>query len=220
MNPPPVEEPIRVLLVAQHALIRESLVRLVQSDTSFEIVGHCGSPGEAQAILGRESPDVVVVDIEVADSPLDCFITAVLQDAPGLKILVIQNTDDISGGLCALRSGAVGLVDTDDSPETFLRAIRMVASGSAWLNRTVIQSLAEFRAIERQRKFPLALLPIEEQVLAAVCDGLTNNAIAAQTGISQGTVKAILRRLYHRTGARTRSQLVRLAITSPGPLAK
>jgi two-component system, NarL family, nitrate/nitrite response regulator NarL len=218
MSSPADASPIRILLIAEHTLFRESLVRVVDADPDFEISAHCGSFAEALAILAQISVDVIVADLALAepsaDRSIDAFIASARALAPASKVLVIAVANDVSGCLLALRAGALGIVSKANSPELFLRAIRLINSGSAWLDRMMIQWLTEGRPEGHPKGFDVALHPLERDVLSGVCEGLTNNAIAVKTGIPEGTVKAVLRRLFQQTGARTRSQLVRKTLTA------
>lgn len=205
--------PVQVLLVVEHALFRESLVRVIEEAANLRVAGHGGSPEEVLTTLEGKPIDVIVVSLSQATaSRLEMLRTHLGTE----RILVIADAEDADGCLLALEAGALGIVSRENSPDVFIRAIQLVASGSAWLDQDLLRWLAERRSRDVPVRFNLTLDAVEEGVLRGVCEGLTNGAIASGTGTSEGTVKAVLRRLYHRTGARTRSELVRLAMAEIG----
>ena len=112
----------------------------------------------------------------------------------------------------ALRLGASGIFLKHNSPGTLAKAVRLIMGGEIWVDPKVIQLMAD-RVDQRddERVSPL-LTEREQQVLRGIFEGLTNKEIGAQLGVSEGAIKATLQQLFQKTGVRTRSQLVRIAI--------
>jgi DNA-binding NarL/FixJ family response regulator len=114
-----------------------------------------------------------------------------------------------------LKIGASGVFLKSEAPERLVQAIRLVASGSVWVDQTIIQLLADqclnqLRHVDQ--KSGSLLEDREERTLQGILGGLTNRGIAEDMGISESAVKNILQSLFTRTGVRKRSQLVRLAL--------
>jgi DNA-binding NarL/FixJ family response regulator len=110
----------------------------------------------------------------------------------------------------ALKLGASGILLKTSSPGTLAKAIRLVAHGEIWIDQKVIQQMAD-RALQGGSAHP-TLTEREEQVLQGVFEGLTNKEIGTKIGVSEDSVKATLKYLFRKTGAQTRSQLVRIAL--------
>jgi DNA-binding NarL/FixJ family response regulator len=115
----------------------------------------------------------------------------------------------------ALKLGAAGIVLKHSSPSTLAKAIRLVASGETWVDQKVIQQMADRFLQGDQHDLPRILTEREDQVLRGVFEGLGNKEIAAKIGVSESSVKATLQQLFDKTGVRTRSQLVRIALEWP-----
>ena len=114
----------------------------------------------------------------------------------------------------ALKIGASGVFLKSEGPERLIQAIRLVSSGAIWVDQKIIEALANqcLSPPQRADQKPRTLDDREQRVLLGILGGLTNRKIAEDMGISESAVKNILQALFTRTGVRTRSQLVRLAL--------
>jgi len=198
---------IRLLLLDDHLLFRESLAGLLAAEQDLELVAQCSTPVEALKSLRLAEVDVILVDIGIARE----FIPwAQRVRYPG-KSLVIARQLDATGSAIVLKYGASGVFLASDSSSRLLQAIRLVASGEAWVDQKVLQLLAE-RYPNYETRWPANLTAREQTVLHGVVDGLSNRKIGNQMGVSESTIKATLRHLFKKAGVRTRSQLVRIAL--------
>jgi DNA-binding NarL/FixJ family response regulator len=96
-------------------------------------------------------------------------------------------------------------------PAQLTEAVRDVAAGKVWLEQKVLQSTVA-RASANRMAIPFTVTAREQQVLSRIFEGLSNKEIAGQLGVSEGAVKASIQQLFSKTGVRTRSQLVRVAL--------
>jgi DNA-binding NarL/FixJ family response regulator len=203
---------IRLLLVDDHALFREGLARLLASEPDFEIVGHCGSSDTALNRLADSKVDVVLLDFDLGDKQGNSFISSARQSGYAGKILMVTVGMSPIESSRALKLGASGIVLKHSSPSTLANAIRLVFNGEIWLDPKVIQLMAGQFIQGGQTSPPRTLTEREDQVLRGVFEGLGNKEIAARIGVSESSVKATLQQLFDKTGVRTRSQLVRIAL--------
>jgi DNA-binding NarL/FixJ family response regulator len=205
-------EPIRLLLLDDHILFRESLGRLLASEPDFVLAGSCGSAEEALDILARNPVDLVLLDYDLGDDHGSRFIEMARRAGYAGRILMVTAGMSAVESSAALRLGASGIFLKHNSPGTLERAIRMVAAGEMWVDPKVIQSMAH-QVAEPESEAPRNPLTAREQeVLQGIFEGLTNKEIAARLGVSEGAVKATLQQLFQKTNVRTRSQLVRIAL--------
>jgi DNA-binding NarL/FixJ family response regulator len=199
---------IRLLLLDDHLLFREGLSRLLVTEPDFEMVAQCGTPAEALDVLAHSSVDIVLLDYDLEDDTGTRFISAATASGYCGKILMV--TAGMNDMQCALawKLGISGIALKHSSPASLLQAIRTVAEGGVWNDqRTIGQPSNQSNARHRP-----GLTPREQEVLRGILEGLTNKDIAQHVGVSLSSVKASLQQLFDKTGVRTRSQLVRIAI--------
>jgi two-component system nitrate/nitrite response regulator NarL len=200
-------ERIRLMLLHPQMLFRTSLARLLATERDFELVAECAKVAEAQESLADSRPDIILFDFSVWS---DLVSKAREADFAG-KFLAIAEVVDAGPCVRALSHGISGVVLGCDSPTRLIQAIRVVAGGAAWVDQEVIQFLADRYPHHEDVRLD-TLAEREQAVLRGILSGLTNRKIADQIGASESTVKATLQHLFHKTGVRTRSQLVRIML--------
>jgi DNA-binding NarL/FixJ family response regulator len=204
--------PIRLLLLDDHILFREGLSRLLESERDFETVALCGSPAEALEVLAHSSVDIVLLDFDLEDDTGTRFISAATGNGYRGKILMVTAGMNELDSSVAWKLGISGIFLKHSSPATLLHAIRTVAAGGQWIDQRSTQPAPRPANPATSTDATGRLTPRERQVLRSVLEGLTNKEIARQIGVSLSSVKATLQHLFEKTGVRTRSQLVRIAI--------
>jgi DNA-binding NarL/FixJ family response regulator len=202
--------PIRLLLLDDHALFRESLSRLIGSEADFEICANAGTIGAALDVLAVERVDVVLLDFDLGTDHGNRFISKARSTGYQGRILIVTAGMDDAESALALKLGASGIFLKHDSPTDLVQAIRMVASGGTWLDQKLVQSIASSTPQSEQQS--LRLTEREEKVLQCIFEGYSNKEIAGTLGVSESGVKATLQQLFAKANVRTRSQLVRVAL--------
>lgn len=196
--------PTKILLVAEDVLFRESLARLLDGEADLVVAGQCGTAAEALKALDGSPVELILIETQTGGDAANEFVTRARQAGYRGKFLLLAAGLSRQSSVKALQLGVSGIFLKSRGLETLLRAVRQVASGEAWLERDLIQTLAE----SAEQPFSAA----EQQVLEAVLDGLTNRAIAARMGVPEATVKAALRRIYRRSRVQSRAQLIRATL--------
>jgi DNA-binding NarL/FixJ family response regulator len=209
---------IRVVVADDQALVRGGLVVMVDSAPDLTVVGEAGDGAEAVAVVARERPDVVLMDIRM---PLVDGLEAtrrILADPAlsGVRVLVLTTFDLDEYVFGALRAGASGFLLKDTPPLDLLRGIRTVAAGEALLAPSVTRHLIEEFVRHREPAPPAigrleGLTEREEEVLRLVAKGWSNTEIAQHLYVTPATVKTHVSRLLMKCGARDRAQLIVLA---------
>jgi len=202
----------RLLLVDDHILFREGLSRLLASESDLEIVGSCGAAAEALEVLKQTPVDIVLLDFDLGGDHASQFISSVRRQGFEGKILMVTAGMNANESSAAIQLGASGIFLKQNSPATLTRVIRMVVGGEAWVDEKVIRLMAVAVGENSDPASAQVLTTREQQVLQGVFEGLTNKEIAAQLSATESAVKATLQQLFHKTGVRTRSQLVRIAL--------
>ncbi|MGD0129409.1 MAG: response regulator transcription factor [Terriglobia bacterium] len=203
---------IRILLLDDHALFREGLSRLVDSEPDLEMSGHCATVDKAVDILRQKPIDLVLLDYDLGKENGFQFIArARAMGFEGRFLIVTAGMSDAQS-VEAVRLGVGGIFTKHSSPVSLARAIRKVMTGETWLDQTSLQALVEATKRQETQESNPHFTERENQVLQGVFEGFSNKEIGARLDISESSVKAALQQLFHKTGVRTRSQLVRIAL--------
>lgn len=193
-------------------LFRESLSRLLESEPDFEMAGHCASVQEAMDVLGRQEVDLVLLDFDLGQESAFQFIGRVREFEVQPKILMVTAGMSDAESVQLIGQGVSGIFLKQSSPALLTEAIRKIMGGEMWLDRNSARLLAQAAGQPDARQRPPEFTEREREVLRGVFEGLTNKEIAGLLSISESTVKAGLQQLFQKTGVRTRSQLVRIAL--------
>jgi len=204
--------PIRILLVDDHTLFRESVSRLLAAEPGFSVVGGCASSAEALPLLAGTEVDVLLLDLDLGQEKGADLLRRLPSTGFSGKVLVVTagvTPRDASG---LLRAGVAGVFLKHDPPASLCQSIRDVAAGRVSFDQDLLR-----RAVLRMGggagpEGPQALTERERQVISLVLDGLANKEIADRLEVSESAVKGTLQQLFAKTGVRTRSQLVRVAL--------
>lgn len=202
----------RLLLVDDHILFREGLSRLLASEPDFEVAGSCGKALEALDVLKQTSVDIVLLDFDLGEDHAGQFISSARRQGFEGKILMVTAGMSANESSVAIGLGASGIFLKENSPATLAKAIRMVVGGEAWVDRKVMRLLAAAVDESNDQSSARVLTTREQEVLQGVFEGLANKEIATQLSVTESAVKATLQQLFQKTGVRTRSQLVRIAL--------
>lgn len=201
---------IRLLLIDDHGLFREGLKRLLEAEDQFELAGDFPSAEAALAALDTTLPDVVLLDFDLGEHTGFHFLEqARKRQFAGCILMVTAGLSD-PDTLRILQLGAAGIFLKHSPPSDLIHAIRTVYKGEPWLNSTSLRALVT--AAPPSSTPTATLTSREKEVLKAVFAGLSNKEIGARLDISETYVKALLQQLFNKTGVRSRSQLVRIAL--------
>ena len=201
---------IRLIIVDDHTLFRESLARFLAAEAGFQVAGDCASIDEALEILRSRHVDIVLLDFDLGAGPNGShFMRLARQRGFEAKVLMVTAGLQDAQAAEAIRMGVAGIFLKDQSATLLAQGIRDVVSGKVWFDPALLQ-----RAVASSREDVAAerFTARERQVLACVLEGLPNKQIAARIGVSESAIKATLQQIFSKTGVRTRSQLVRIVL--------
>jgi DNA-binding NarL/FixJ family response regulator len=209
------EDPIRVLIVDDHAVVRRGLHDLLGGEPGIEVVGEAGDGAEALSRARELRPDVVLMDLQMAGvDGVDA--TRLLQAEEHVpQVLVLTSFSDRERIVAALDAGAVGYLLKDADPDDVIAGVRAVGRGESPLHPRAARELLLARTdVTGPAGGPGGgpggglprLTPREVEVLRLVRSGLANKQIARRLGISERTVKAHLTSAFQRIGVVDRTQ--------------
>ena len=213
--PPAETSPIRVVLIDDHAVIRAGLRLLIESHPGLNVVGETESLSDAVAIVLREQPDIIILDLIMgSESGLD-YIPTLLEVSKNSRIIILTGVHDPKLQYRSLQLGAMGLILKEKAPEDLLKAITKVNSGEAWVDRvTTAGLLADLCRLDKKDTAPcdasrLNLLTKRERDIAnAVAQGLKNKHIAERLFISEITVRHHLTTIFDKLDLADRYELI------------
>lgn len=199
---------VRMVLVDDHAILRQGLRSLLGREHDLEVVGEASSPGEALVVVERTHPTVVLLDMKLSPASdndgLD-LCAELTRRYPQLRVLVLSTFVDDALVVSAIQHGASGYVVKDVDTVELVRAIRLVATkGSAFDSRS---AAAMMRSIHAPRATPV-LTDREVSVLRLVAGGLSNRGIGGRLHLSETTVKFHLRNIMRKLDATSRAEAV------------
>lgn len=203
---------VRVLLIDDHALFRESVARLLQAEPGFEVVADCSSGAEALRVLKSREVDVILLDWDLGPERGAEFLEKFRGGSFSGKVLLVTAGVDQSEIPALIRKGIAGIFMKHGSPALLVQSIREAQEGRAVFDQDILQRALQKVEHPDAQQAGARLTERERHVLSFILDGLANKQIADRLRISESAVKACLQQLFTKTGVRTRSQLVRIAL--------
>lgn len=209
-----MSEKTNLLLLDDHTLFRVMLSRLLDTDPAFHVVAHCSSIPEALRALVHHHIDLALIDYDLGNRETGFqFIRQARETGYSGRIILVTAGMADADYVRALGLSVSGIFLKHSSPELLSEAIHKVMSGEAWIDQHCVQALVQ--AVETDPGASARrneLTDREREVLKGVFGGLSNKEIGARLNISEASVKSALQQLFMKTGVRTRSQLVRVAL--------
>jgi NarL family two-component system response regulator LiaR len=205
-----VDEPIRVLLVDDHAVVREGLRAFLELQDGMVVVGEAADGAQALEQADATAPDVVLMDLVMPQMDGVSAMRALRERAPRIRVIVLTSYLDDERLLPAIRAGAAGYLLKNAKPRDVARAVRAAHAGEALIDPAVAARLVESLAggddpLER-------LTAREREVLVLIGRGYRNKQIALELGISEKTVKTHVGRLLAKLGVDDRTQAAVMAV--------
>ncbi|HEU0132639.1 MAG TPA: response regulator transcription factor [Mycobacteriales bacterium] len=211
-------EPIRVLVVDDHALFRRGLQMVLEQEEDIEVVGEAGDGAEAVERAADSMPDIVLMDVRMPKRGGIDACTAIKDAVPSAKIIMLTISDEEADLYDAIKAGASGYLLKEISIEEVAAAIRAVNEGQSLISPSMASKLlTEFasmikRTDDRQQVPTPRLTDREMEVLKLVAKGLNNRDIAKQLFISENTVKNHIRNILEKLQLHSRMEAVVYAV--------
>ncbi|MBI3621149.1 MAG: response regulator transcription factor [Nitrospirae bacterium] len=198
------KRPIRILLVDDQRLFRQSLRHLLEEDPEIEVVGDAGDGQEAVVLATELTPDIVLLDVELPGLSGPNAARLIHERLPKIKILMLSVHDEDERIRESLSGGAIGYIIKDADHREFLRIIKRTMEEMPITSPFLVTTLPQAAA-------PLPNLTARErEILAHLSEAMSNKEIAQAMNLSPETVKSHLQRIYTKLGVGSRSEAIRL----------
>ena len=206
-------DPIRVLIVDDHAVVREGLRAFLELQDGLEVVGEAGDGEEALTQAERLGPDVILMDLVMPRLDGVSAMLELRRRGSRSRVIVLTSFLDDDRLLPAIEAGAAGYLLKDVEPAELARAVRAARDGETLIAPTVAARLVQAIADGSGRPAePERLTRREHDVLELIARGQSNKRIALELGISEKTVKAHVGHVLAKLGVADRTQAALLAV--------
>ncbi|HEX2468305.1 MAG TPA: response regulator transcription factor [Solirubrobacterales bacterium] len=203
---------IRILVVDDHAVVREGLRAFLELQEEFEVVGEAGDGAEAVELAERLRPDVVLMDLVMPGLDGVGAMQRLRERLPSSRVIVLTSFAEDDRLLPAIQAGAAGYLFKNAQPSELARAVRAAHAGEALLDPAVAARLVDAIAQAPGTEPSEQLTPREREVLELIGRGLSNKLIARELEIAEKTVKAHVGHLLAKLGVTDRTQAALYAV--------
>jgi NarL family two-component system response regulator YdfI len=215
-----MDEPIRVLIADDHALVREGLRLILEASDGFAVAGEAGDGAAALRLVEKVQPDVVLMDLRMPGMDGLEALTHLRAQRPEIAVVILTTYNEDGLVLRGLQAGARGYLLKDMTGETLMQTVRAAVRGEILLQPEI---MARVLAQTSERPMPPArgerpptgggdLTEREREVLAAVARGERSKEIALRLGVTESTIKAHLATIYTKLEVDSRASAVAVAI--------
>lgn len=200
--------PVRVLLVDDHAIVREGLRALLEEEGGFAVAGEAADGERAVAAARELAPDVILMDLLMPGVDGLEALRRIRAADPEARVLVLTSAQDDRAVREAIDAGAVGFLFKDVSRRDLVRAVRDAAAG-----RPTLHPEAQRVLMKRPERSPLdELTPRERTVLELIAQGRSNRQIALRLELTEGTVKGYVSTILDKLGVQDRTGAALFAV--------
>ena len=205
-------EPIRVMLVDDHPMVRRGLATFLKAFDDLELAGDAESGQAALQLCSKLQPDVILMDMVMPDMDGATATRLIRQQNPHVQVIALTSFKEGELITNALEAGAIGYLLKDVTAEDLARAIRAAHAGRATLSPEAAQALV--RTANQPPAPGLDLTEREREVLALMIEGLNNTQIAGRLTVSPSTIKSHVSSILSKLGVASRTEAVSLALRS------
>lgn len=205
----------RILLVDDHEVVRLGLRALLDRHSQFEVVGEAGNAKDAIDLVGRNRPDVVLMDIRLPGQSGIEACEEITHNYPETKVIMLTSYAEDEMLFSAIRAGASGYVLKQIGGDDLIHAIEAVGRGEALLDSAVTQRVFQEvrRAVKEEEASAFANLSTQERhVLLLVSEGKTNREIAKALFLGEGTVRNYVSSILSKLGVSNRAEAAAYAV--------
>lgn len=210
-------EPVTIVIADDHPILRDGLMKLLDSEPDMRVLGAAGDADEAVRLVRDLSPDVLLLDLAM---PKRSGLDVLRELAPGqddVRVVILAASIDDAQMIEALELGARGVMLKESATDLLFKCIRTVVAGQYWVGREAVSELVQGlrRARERRKERAASRFGLTDRqidIVKAVVAGQNNREIAETLDISEDTVKQHLTSIFDKCGVSSRVELALFAV--------
>lgn len=207
---------IRIVVVEDHALVREGTTELLEREPGCTVAGQAGSAEEALQLIRDLRPDIALVDVELPGMNGIALARAVAEQAPDTRVIILSAYDDYAYIIGALEAGVSGYLLKTATARELGNAVQTAVGGALVLDEAISRRLSR-----RWRSGPGSTTPAftlrENEVLNLIARGLSNKQIASQLGLGLRTVETHVSSVLGKLGVSSRTEAALYAVSHRAP---
>lgn len=203
---------ISILVVDDHALIRKGIKQLLKDIPDIRVIGEAAAGTQTINMVRDHSYDLVLLDIDLPDKHGMDVLKQLRAEQPDIKIIVLSMYPEDQYGLRAMKAGAMGYIDKQNTPEELVGAIRQVINGKKYISETLAEQLLNNLIGESQDMMHQSLSNREYQTLCLMSSGKSMIEISEAMLISPKTVSVYRARMLEKMGFRNNAEAIHYAI--------
>ncbi|MDH5507727.1 MAG: response regulator transcription factor [Anaerolineae bacterium] len=207
-----MSDPIRILVVEDHDVVRKGLCMVLRLEADFEVVGDAGDGRQALALAAETKPDLVLLDLIMPEMGGKETALELRRLYPDIKIIILTGTEVDAGVMDLLEAGVDGYLLKEIRPEELRQAIRAVMGGDAYLHPSVTRQMLNGLAKQGQTPQHSVLTPRELEVLHWIATSKTYRQIAEELCVSEETIRSHAKNILSKLNQPNRAQAVFAAI--------
>jgi len=196
--------PIRIILVDDHAIVREGVRAILETHEDLQVIGEFASGNAALSAVAALMPDMALVDLKMPGLTAVETIRGLHERRPGIRVLVFTSFGEDSLIRATLDAGATGFLIKDALKDDLVHAIRSVAAGQPYLAPAAQRQLMEL--LRKPAEARDELTTRETEVLKLIAEGLSNKQIARRLNLTEGTVKGYVSQVLAKLHLEDRTQ--------------
>ena len=206
--------PVKILIVDDHPMVREGMAMRISGQRDLEVCGEAATEDEALALAKETSPDLMIVDISLKSGHGIGLIKQVTSRHPNVKMLVVSGFQESLYAERALRAGALGYLNKQESSDKLIDAIRTVLNGERYVSPEMTRRLvAQALGTRDETKSPIEQLSAGElEIFRMIGQGQTSGVIANKLYLSTHTIDTHRENIKRKLGAHTAAELNRQAV--------
>ena len=210
---------IRIVIADDHAIFRDGLRRLLESEPEFEVAGEAADGTEALALVPQVRPDILLLDLAMPRMPGLETLREMAAQQSNVRVILLTAAVENRQMIEALQIGAKGVVMKEAATQILLKAIRTVMAGQYWVGREPVADMAQFLRMhatsqQHSKAKSYGLTRREIEILSTIVSGLSNKEIAQKFSLSEDTVKHHLTNIFDKLGVSSRLELALFAINN------
>lgn len=203
-------EPIRILIVDDHAVVRKGLAMVLRLESDLEVVGEAGNGRVGLEAARNLHPDIVLVDLVMPEMDGQEMALALRRSDPGIRIMMLTGTEVDDRVYNLVAAGIEGYVMKNVEPGELVRAIQAVAHGESYLHPDVMKKVLE--RMKPQGASAASLTPREMEILEWMSTPNTYRQIGSQLNVSEETVRSHVKNILEKLKQPNRAQAVLAAM--------